>query len=101
MQGGGALIKSVTAGGPASRAGVYAGDVVKCTECGDNRTRVDVNKPSDVFMACAKAKPGEPVTLHIDRATPGSFDAQSQKVRVQQSFARMLSYMCHASHSCW
>lgn len=31
-QGGGALIKSVTAGGPASRAGVYAGDVVKCSD---------------------------------------------------------------------
>jgi putative serine protease PepD len=57
----GAVVASVQRGGPAARAGIASGDVI--TEINGQR----VSSPSDVADALATAKPGENVSVAIDK----------------------------------
>ena len=54
-------MQSVVSGGPAERAGIRNGDVI---------TRVDgeeVKEPSDIAQAISDDKPGEVVTVEVQR----------------------------------
>lgn len=57
----GALVGAITAGGPAARAGVKAGDVVTAI---DGRA---VKSPSDLVADLAARKPGDAITLTVQR----------------------------------
>jgi S1-C subfamily serine protease len=60
--GGGTTVQTISAGGPAERAGLAVGDVI--TELGDDRV-VDL---ADLLAAVAHRRPGDPVELTIWRA---------------------------------
>lgn len=58
----GAQVLLVVPGGPAARAGIRSGDVIK---------RIDgraILSPEDVASAIANGKPGDPVTIVVERA---------------------------------
>jgi putative serine protease PepD len=58
----GAQVESVTPGGPADRAGLRKGDLIKAV---DGHA---INNPSDLSNAIATKKPGDTVTLRIERS---------------------------------
>ena len=57
----GALIQNVAQGSPAASAGVQAGDIITAVNS------MSVTGESDLLTALAHAKPGQTVTLHINR----------------------------------
>jgi putative serine protease PepD len=59
--GSGAAIAETTAGGPAARAGLQAGDVV--TKVGDT----SISSPEDVVQAISGDKPGDKVDVTVER----------------------------------
>jgi S1-C subfamily serine protease len=54
-------VASVTPGGPADKAGLHKGDVIKAID------GHPVKDPSDLSSAIAVKKPGDTVTLRIER----------------------------------
>jgi putative serine protease PepD len=58
---GGALVREATAGGPAAQAGLRAGDLIVSVG------GADVRDPDDVAAAIQDRRPGERVTLEIER----------------------------------
>ncbi len=58
---GGAVVREATAGGPAARAGVRAGDVIVAV--GGDR----VSEPDDVAAAIQDRRPGETVEIELAR----------------------------------
>jgi putative serine protease PepD len=58
---GGAVVREATAGGPAARAGVRAGDVI--VKVGDER----IQDPDDVAAAIQDRRPGETVEVQVRR----------------------------------